>query len=569
MKYCKVKKLVADDRAGKWWEGLDKKKDGKKWHTLRHNGVYFPPSYEPLPKHVKVLYKGKPVTLDSKNTNNQFNMSAEEAMTYFAQMVDRDERLKHDKKRHRYSEDSKFIENFWKDWKKILGPGHKIKDIEHVDFTPVAQYLNKQSEAKKEAKKAMTKEEKADEKSQKEAIKDLYGYAIVDGVKIPMDYTVEIPGLYQGHGKHPLRGKIKKRLEPSNITINVSLSHVPECYIHGKPCKWGKVVEDHNVTWIAGWKNPITNRMAYKWLKRNESHFVCASDMEKFDKAKKLDKGIDKVRRKYMKDLIGPIMKTRQLATAVYLLDQLAIRPGTDKDETKEAGTLGLTTLRCNNITFDSGNYITIDFTGKSSIKFNKKFKVDSKVYTNLKSYCPRKSKDSLFPDVNANTLNSYLKSLLPELTAKVFRTWKASHILQNQLNQNIPKIDEATYAKKLTYDRVNIEVAKALNHKKMTHNDARIQKLKDKIKEAKQKKRDARTVKQKAAAQRTVDTQEAKLEEAVLNISTGTSKLNYLDPRISVAWAKKGEVPIEKIYNKTQLTKFAWSMDVPPDWEF
>ena len=39
--------------------------------------------------------------------------------------------------------------------------------------------------------------------------------------------------------------------------------------------------------------------------------------------------------------------------------------------------------------------------------------------------------------------------------------------------------------------------------------------------------------------------------------ISLGTSKLNYLDPRISVAWTKKWEIPVEKVYNKTQKEKF------------
>lgn len=45
--------------------------------------------------------------------------------------------------------------------------------------------------------------------------------------------------------------------------------------------------------------------------------------------------------------------------------------------------------------------------------------------------------------------------------------------------------------------------------------------------------------------------------------IALGTSKLNYLDPRISVAWCKKWDVPVEKIYNKTQRQKFAWAMDM------
>lgn len=45
--------------------------------------------------------------------------------------------------------------------------------------------------------------------------------------------------------------------------------------------------------------------------------------------------------------------------------------------------------------------------------------------------------------------------------------------------------------------------------------------------------------------------------------IALGTSKLNYLDPRISVAWCKKYDVPIEKIYNNTQRSKFKWAIDL------
>lgn len=52
--------------------------------------------------------------------------------------------------------------------------------------------------------------------------------------------------------------------------------------------------------------------------------------------------------------------------------------------------------------------------------------------------------------------------------------------------------------------------------------------------------------------------------------IALGTSKLNYLDPRISVAWCKKWEVPVEKIYNKTQREKFRWAIDMAEaDFEF
>ena len=51
--------------------------------------------------------------------------------------------------------------------------------------------------------------------------------------------------------------------------------------------------------------------------------------------------------------------------------------------------------------------------------------------------------------------------------------------------------------------------------------------------------------------------------------VALGTSKINYMDPRISVAWCKRNEVPIERIFAKTLRDKFPWAMAVPPDWKF
>ena len=51
--------------------------------------------------------------------------------------------------------------------------------------------------------------------------------------------------------------------------------------------------------------------------------------------------------------------------------------------------------------------------------------------------------------------------------------------------------------------------------------------------------------------------------------VSLGTSKINYMDPRISVAFCKRNEIPIEKIFSKTLRDKFNWAMAVSPTWEF
>jgi len=51
--------------------------------------------------------------------------------------------------------------------------------------------------------------------------------------------------------------------------------------------------------------------------------------------------------------------------------------------------------------------------------------------------------------------------------------------------------------------------------------------------------------------------------------VALGTSKINYMDPRISVAWCKRCEVPIDKIFAKTLRDKFNWAMAVDMNWKF
>ncbi|BGP08828.1 DNA topoisomerase 1 [Rhodotorula toruloides] len=51
--------------------------------------------------------------------------------------------------------------------------------------------------------------------------------------------------------------------------------------------------------------------------------------------------------------------------------------------------------------------------------------------------------------------------------------------------------------------------------------------------------------------------------------ISLGTSKINYIDPRISVAWCKKFDVPLNKVLTKTLLEKFTWATHVEADFEW
>jgi len=52
--------------------------------------------------------------------------------------------------------------------------------------------------------------------------------------------------------------------------------------------------------------------------------------------------------------------------------------------------------------------------------------------------------------------------------------------------------------------------------------------------------------------------------------VALGTSKINYIDPRLTVVFSKKFGVPIERFFSKTLREKFDWAIkSVDEDWEF
>ena len=52
-------------------------------------------------------------------------------------------------------------------------------------------------------------------------------------------------------------------------------------------------------------------------------------------------------------------------------------------------------------------------------------------------------------------------------------------------------------------------------------------------------------------------------------SVSLGTSKVNYIDPRITISFMKKHNLPIEKIFTKVLLNKFKWAFEVDEKYNF
>ena len=52
-------------------------------------------------------------------------------------------------------------------------------------------------------------------------------------------------------------------------------------------------------------------------------------------------------------------------------------------------------------------------------------------------------------------------------------------------------------------------------------------------------------------------------------DVALGTSKINYIDPRIIVSFLKNNNMNINIFFNESLQNKFKWAMDVEKDWKF
>ena len=436
-----------------------KKNNNIKWKTFSHNGVLFPEPYKP--HSIPIIYDGQKIILKP---------NSEEYATIYAKFLETD-----------YIKNKLFNKNFFNDWKKILKSDNQndIIEFNKCDFSLIYNYLLEH----KNKKKNLSKEEKIEEKEKKDKIEEKFKIAYVDNKEQPTgNFRIEPPGIFLGRGCHPKGGKIKKRILPENITINIDKKSIippmPKFYSNHK---WGKIIHDNTLEWLASWKDDITGKIKYVWLGA-KSDFKAKSDENKFDKARKLGKFIIEIRRTNYNNIVSNKVdeKTKQLACALYLIDTLALRVGNEKDE-DEADTVGVCSLRVEHIKFLDDNKISLDFLGKDSIRYQNTIKIDPEVFKVLFKFSNKKNKyDQLFNLINPQLLNQYLGSMMDGLTAKVFRTYNASKLFQNELNEinNNPKFiykndeNEKDDSFKINllldlYNKANIKVAVLCNHQK------------------------------------------------------------------------------------------------------
>ena len=271
---------------------------------------------------------------------------------------------------------------------------------------------------------------------------------VVNGevVAVPNPY-LESPCVFVGH--HPLRGTCKVGIPLNEVVINVSTHHIPKLRANG----FTQFVSKPNTRWFASWKDEVTRERKYLFFPRTktEEHH---HHNDKFEHARVLKRKLPAIRKQNMERMRSTHIKDVQLGLAAYFIEHLCIRIGNEK----EYDTIGTCTLTCNHVRLVGDRRVRVSFLGKDHIPFDRTVCVNEVVREAIvacKRYALLHCTESLLSCVTPNILNRYLTGFHPHVTAKVFRTCKASMLFQSEFRKHGHKKDAL------------MKVAVLLNHKK------------------------------------------------------------------------------------------------------
>ena len=544
-------------------EDIEPKEKGKKaWETLQQNGPYF--------THLMIPYNYLGAHLTYNGKKYQLTPGEEKVARFYANRLITESKgnITAAQLWTTGKDGAPYRQNFWNDFKTYLPPQNRaiFKDLNKVGWEDLIEKIRNIP--------PLTKEQKEVKKVQDEERKRIYGFAYLDGRREPLsNYTVEPAGIYEGRGKNPLRGKIKREIMPEDVTLNISkgipIPPTPQGH------KWGKIIHNQNVEWVAQYKDPIKNQNKDIRFDPKGSYKVRA-DLLKYAVARKLQLHLQTVRDKYLVDADTNDLTKKQLGTVLYLIDNYGLRVGSEKDADKEAETVGATTLQVEHIKLKKPDRVIFDFLGKDSVQYYKELQVPPMIFNNFEILIRGKSPGSqIFNKISEKSVNTYLHEFDKNFTAKVFRTRLASSIMYEALKSVKIPADSSNKRVKALFTVANAKVATVLNHTKgvTAKSKENVEKLKQKLvelekefSEKKKQKQDTKKLEQKIET--TKDDIQAKSDS--MNSALGTSLQNYIDPRLVVSWAETQDVEPSAVYTATLMKKFAWAIEVTEDeWDW
>lgn len=174
---------------------------------------------------------------------------------------------------------------------------------------------------------------------------------------------------------------------------------------------WRDIVHENAVQWIAMFEDGLLQDSKYVSFAAT-SGLKGQPDMLKYDRARRLVSKIDEIRDSYQKMMKSKKILERQMATATYFIDKLALRVGGEKDTEEEADTVGCCSLRVEHLTLTEPLTIHLDFLGKDSIRYSNSVEVTKEVFDNVKNFINGKSKTAqVFDKIAPTDLNECLVS--------------------------------------------------------------------------------------------------------------------------------------------------------------
>jgi DNA topoisomerase-1 len=446
---------------------------------FHHNGVLVPPAY--TGQGLSVIVRGEAVLL---------NDGQEELAMAWAKKIGTP-----------YVEDLVFAENFHADFSELLGVKVLPGD---VDYTDIHRLVLKEREWRANLSREERKALAAGRKAVREANKERYGYAVIDGERCEVgNYTAEPSSIFMGRGEHPWRGKWKEGPRHEDIELNLS-PDAPKLEGDWKEIHW-----DSESIWIARWRDKLSGKMKYVWPSDN-SPIKQKKEIAKFDKAIELRKNLRKVQRYIHENLTSDDVRRQKTATVCYLIDELKFRIGDEKDDDDEADTVGASSLRPEHLCFNEDGSVTFDFLGKDSVRHILKADLDERVVNNLKKWAEN-TDSTLFDEVNSSRVSEFLDEVITGLSAKVFRTCHATETVEGKLRKTTLGADEPEFKKKHVATMANLEAAIICNHKRTIPKtwEQSLQRKKDRLVARRKRAREG-----ERKAQRTIIEQEAKYQE-------------------------------------------------------
>lgn len=473
-----------------------------------HAGATFPPPYHHLRLSLRLRRHRKQTSEKKEKTEKSaplpLSPESEEFALAYAKAVNR--HVEHGGKGNKKSPLAArhFKDNFWKDWtalvydtcskaaveasgirgshvdewdwQALLAEAHGTNREDHHDARGDRDAVNERCKRVEEDGNIMSLNPSQGESSSMKVDKAVtmvggLGVALVDGVKQPMTSggMVDRAGIFVGRGEdHPLSGRIRRRIVPSDVEINISADapvpvprwkHSSEGRCRGLALEyWGFVGEDSSraeqrsqrgqwkavlheprVGWLARWNDPLTGTTRYITLDQS-AHQKQRHERIKFDMAKRLNTHIKGVRQRMHDDALDTSnpLELQQVALCASIVDAFSIRIGEGKHS--DGRTIGATSLRVKNILADvESGMVRLQFRGKDQVCFDSSRPMPSDIIRVLMKHVKRASRQKggkdarVFWKIEPDGLNRYLDSLLTGMTTKVMRTRAAGNAIEKR----------------------------------------------------------------------------------------------------------------------------------------